>query len=321
MLRLQAPTVGILDVLCSRLIVNTPEEEREDPIRLCSQVELAYWFYLGCCCLDTPLYYQPSMREFAQMMFQHTLSLQEHLPNVDAILDKWTEYKRAVPTFGAVLIDESLEKVLLVHSYLAKLTWSFPIGNVKEEQELHICAAREVLKQTGFDITPFVSKDDFIEGKIHGQVTRLYMIAGVPLDTQFSPRTCKEIRCIHWFDIADLPANKFEESPLSSLGLTANALFMVMPFVKKIRKWIFNSPLRLSRLLSGDDPPSIADIREAMQMNARYYASLHRDEAAEILRLMECSEPMPQRNSAKRSSKNRDHVVPSVSRGVDPDFL
>lgn len=40
----------ILDDLSSRFIINTPEFERTDFVRLCFQIELAHWFYLDFYC-------------------------------------------------------------------------------------------------------------------------------------------------------------------------------------------------------------------------------------------------------------------------------
>ena len=37
---------AILDDLGSRFIINIPEEERKDLIRICFQIELAHWFYV-----------------------------------------------------------------------------------------------------------------------------------------------------------------------------------------------------------------------------------------------------------------------------------
>jgi len=42
----------ILDDLCSRFIVNVPEEERKDLVRLCFQIELAHWFYIDFYCSE-----------------------------------------------------------------------------------------------------------------------------------------------------------------------------------------------------------------------------------------------------------------------------
>lgn len=40
----------ILDDLACRFIINIPGEERSDPIRLCFQIEQAYWFYIDFIC-------------------------------------------------------------------------------------------------------------------------------------------------------------------------------------------------------------------------------------------------------------------------------
>ncbi|KAK8773068.1 hypothetical protein V5799_012405 [Amblyomma americanum] len=116
------------------------------------------------------------MKEFTQMIFQHVPSLREHLPKLDVIIESWKEYKMAVPTYGAILLDETLEHVLLVQSYWVRATWGFPKGKVNEGEEPHICAAREVLEETGYDITALLNKSEYIERQIHDQVTRLYII-------------------------------------------------------------------------------------------------------------------------------------------------
>lgn len=51
----------------------------------------------------------------------------------------------------------------------------------------------QVLEETGFDIGPLLKKSDYIELTMREQRIRLYIIQGVPEDTQFTPRTRKEI--------------------------------------------------------------------------------------------------------------------------------
>lgn len=36
----------IMNDLASRFLVNLPDVEKNDPVRLCFQLELAHWFYL-----------------------------------------------------------------------------------------------------------------------------------------------------------------------------------------------------------------------------------------------------------------------------------
>ncbi|KAF3848622.1 hypothetical protein F7725_015119 [Dissostichus mawsoni] len=94
-----------------------------------------------------------------------------HIPSeerdnaIRKILEQWKEYKMGVPTFGAIILDESLENALLVQGYLAKSGWGFPKGKVNEDEAPHDCAVRE---------------------KITDQVVRLYIIPGVSQDTNLN---------------------------------------------------------------------------------------------------------------------------------------
>lgn len=50
----------------------------------------------------------------------------------------------SVPTYGAILISEDFNNVLLVQSYWARSSWGFPKGKVNEDEEPLHCAIREV---------------------------------------------------------------------------------------------------------------------------------------------------------------------------------
>ncbi|XP_048382093.1 m7GpppN-mRNA hydrolase isoform X2 [Stegostoma tigrinum] len=158
--------------------------------------------------------------------------------DVEKILDEWKEYKMGVPTYGAIILDETLENVLLVQGYLAKSGWGFPKGKVNKEEAPHDCAVREVLEETGFDIRDRICKDDFIEQRINDQLARLYIIPGVPKDTKFNPKTRREIRNIEWFSIEKLPSHRNDMTPKSKLGLAPNKFFMAIPFIRPLRDWI-----------------------------------------------------------------------------------
>lgn len=136
----------ILDDLSSRFIVNVPEEERREPIRLCFQVELAYWFYLDFFCTEDPNLKTCGMKEFTAQIFEHIPFLTPLLKNLDKVIDDWRMYKSSVPTYGAIVLNEDLTKVLLVQSYFAKASWGFPKGKVNELETPSNCAVREVSK-------------------------------------------------------------------------------------------------------------------------------------------------------------------------------
>lgn len=67
---------------------------------------------------------------------------------------------------------------------------------------------------------------------------RLYIVHGVSRNTVFLPQTKKEIRSIRWFHLRDLPSFKKDPTPTERLGINSNAFFMIMPFVKPLRKML-----------------------------------------------------------------------------------
>lgn len=91
---------------------------------------------------------------------------------------------------------------------------------------------REVLEETGFDISSIISPKEFLETTVNDQLTRLYLIPGVPRNTKFIPRTRNEIRALQWFPIADLPNNKKDAMTKVRLGVSSGSFFMVFPFVR-----------------------------------------------------------------------------------------
>ncbi len=58
-------------------MVNVPEEERKDLVRLCFQIELAHWFYIDhYCTQEGSTLKQCSFKEFAANIFKVNSSIQ-----------------------------------------------------------------------------------------------------------------------------------------------------------------------------------------------------------------------------------------------------
>lgn len=275
----------VLSDLCSRFIINVPEEERTDLIRIFFQIEIAHWFYLDFYCdssfstistsscnqltkspnfamncispyntgsssndesndnivkqQQSQLMKPCSIRTFAQNIFRHCSFLMEHSNQVDDILSKWKVFKHAVPTNGAIILDESMRNVLLVQGFWAKASWGFPKGKVVEEESEKHCAVREVLEETGYDISDKLKEDQYLEIQINDQTIRLYIISGVSKSENFEPRTRREIKDVKWFAIDELPVHRKDSRTKQTLGYSPNAFFMVIPFLKALKQWIF----------------------------------------------------------------------------------
>ncbi|XP_011872031.1 PREDICTED: m7GpppN-mRNA hydrolase isoform X1 [Vollenhovia emeryi] len=267
----------ILNDLSSRFIINVPEEERKDLVRICFQIELAHWFYLDFYCTEeNPKLRSCGMKEFATHIFQHIPFLRPNLQNIDNVLEQWREYKQNVPTFGAIVLNEDMTKVLLVQSYWAKNSWGFPKGKVNEDEEPFHCAIREVLEETGFDISSLIDKNEYIESPINDQTVRLYIISGVQMDTKFQPKTRKEIKNVEWFSVADLPNSKKDMTPKMKIGVGPNAFFMVVPFVKRMKRWIQEKQQREKNAIAAvrrQRHKSLGDV-ETVSKNKRQQQSL-----------------------------------------------
>ncbi len=230
----------ILDELAARFILPMREEERRDLVRVCFMIEQAHWFYIDFYVTNHPelKLAQGTIKEFAQHIFNHIPFLKKHANRVEGVIDEWKEYKLAVPTYGAILLNTYLDKVLLVQGFWAKASWGFPKGKVNEDEAPHLCAAREVHEETGFDISEYLEEDEWIEQVINDQTVRLYLIPGVPETTQFKTNTRCEIKDIRWFDINSLPGSRTDQTSKQKLGLAPNSFYMVIPFLRDIKHWV-----------------------------------------------------------------------------------
>lgn len=199
----------ILDDLTSRFIINVPEEETSTIERICFQVEQAHWFYEDYIREQNPGLASFSLKNFAALLFHHCPVLERWSGNEsEEAFKRFIKYKVRVPVCGGILLNETLDKVLLVKGWSKRSTWSFPRGKInKGEPELD-CAVRELLEETGFDATDKMSTspNDYVELTLKEQKIRLYIVPGVPENYLFMPKTRKEISAIAWFPLSSLPA-------------------------------------------------------------------------------------------------------------------
>ncbi|CAI2167837.1 9478_t:CDS:2 [Funneliformis geosporum] len=210
----------ILDDLSSRFIINVPEEELASVERICFQIEQAHWFYEDFHC---PLLHQWS---------------HEH----EKAFADFMQYKIRVPVCGAIMLNETMEKCVLVKGWSSRSGWGFPKGKINKDEPDSICAAREVLEETGYDISPLIKEQDYVELTIREQRIRLYIVVGVPEETEFCPKTRKEIK---WHKVADLPTwikSRDRDTPYHCGGgcvkYGSSRFYMVVPFVSKLRNWL-----------------------------------------------------------------------------------
>jgi mRNA-decapping enzyme subunit 2 len=184
------------------------------------------------------------LRQFCLQLFQHCPLLsgftsEQHL----AAYEEFLAYKVRVPVRGAILLDESMERVLLVKGWKKGASWSFPRGKINKDEKDLDCTIREVWEETGFDISaaglvPENERDvKYIDITMREQHMRMFVFRDVPLDTYFEPKTRKEISKIQWYNLRDLPGFVRRNRNEGDNGNT-NKFYMVAPFMSHIKKWI-----------------------------------------------------------------------------------
>ena len=197
----------VMDDLALRFVVNAPSDQQETFERLLFQVEAAYWFYDDEYREIWPhVYPSLSLLQFSKKLFNMCELLAPYASETEKIYKEFTAYKYSIPTCGAIIVNRKRTKVVLVRGFKSK-TWGFPKGKIDADEEMLSCAVREVYEEVGFDITPHIDSDRFIEKQPHGfPLCRLYVALDVPEDTKFQTQTKKEIGGIAWHEINKIAA-------------------------------------------------------------------------------------------------------------------
>ncbi|CAM1502829.1 Fc.00g076050.m01.CDS01 [Cosmosporella sp. VM-42] len=235
-----------LDDLCVRFIINLPQEDLSSVARICFQVEEAQWFYEDFIRPLDPTLPSMSLRTFCLRIFQHCPLLASFsVENHTKAFEEFLEYKTRVPVRGAILLNEAMDSTVLVKGWKKGANWSFPRGKINKDEDDLDCAVREVYEETGLDLqaaglVPTEHKPKYIEISMREQHMRLYVFRDVPMDTNFEPRTRKEISKIQWYKLSELPAfrRKGAQNQEPAGVPNANKFYMVAPFLVPLKKWV-----------------------------------------------------------------------------------
>ncbi|GJJ68193.1 mRNA-decapping enzyme subunit 2 [Entomortierella parvispora] len=241
---------NVLDDLSSRFIINVPDEELASVERIFFQIEQAHWFYEDFIREQNSSLPSFSLKNFSAKFFHHCPLLHEWSDEHETAFVNFMEYKIRVPVCGAIILNETMDKCILVKGWAARSGWGFPKGKINKDEPDTDCAVREVWEETGFDISSRIRDEDYVEQTMKDQRIRLYIIKSVPEDTVFEPQTRKEISKIEWHLLTDLPAykpktaergsysGKESGSERPSNAKNPSRYYMVTPFLQKLKNWI-----------------------------------------------------------------------------------
>ncbi|KAK9462374.1 Dcp2, box A domain-containing protein [Lipomyces oligophaga] len=230
----------VLDDLCVRFIINCPPDELASVERVCFQAEEAHWFYEDFIRAINPELPSLSQKIFTARLFAHCPLLQKWSDVHEQAFADFMQYKFRVPVRGAIILDKSMDHCLLVRGWKSSAGWGFPKGKINQNEADEACAVREVIEETGYDVSPLLKKDQYVEATIREQQARLYIIVGVPMDTVFHPQTRKEIGKVDWFELKSLPSyHATKDGAANEDGsLNSKKFYMVAPFLKQLMKWV-----------------------------------------------------------------------------------
>ena len=166
------------------------------------------------------------------------------------------------------MLNDDMDQVVLVKGWKKSANWSFPRGKIDQNELDLTCAVREVYEETGYDLREagLVRKEEdtkSINVQIRGQDLMMYVFRGVPMDTDFMPRTRKEISKVQWHKLSELPTVKSKkqqhEGHGDGLAGNANKYYMVAPFLGPLKKWI-SQQRRNAKSLSASNAKIVAPV-------------------------------------------------------------
>lgn len=202
--------------------------------RLLFQIELAHWYYEDFVKVKYEKIGANSygLKAFAKELCEGTPNISLDTNDIDDVMRQFWKYKRRIPVYGCILLNEDMTKFLLVRNYAGN-SWGFPKGKLNENESTLTCAVRETYEETGYDATDVCNVNEYLSvgDPSNGRIMKLYIGVGVPEDTYFKPIARNEISKIEFFHIDELPKKHFN----------------VLAFLPKLKKWITLKRIKLSQ--------------------------------------------------------------------------
>ncbi|KAF7985372.1 hypothetical protein HWV62_6611 [Athelia sp. TMB] len=190
-----------------------------------------HWFYEDFIREENPKFPSLPLKKFSAMLFHACPLLHQWSHDHEQAFNTFMQYKTRVPVCGAIMLNDTWEKCVLVKGWKSSSGWGFPKGKINESEPSHICAIREVLEETGYDLAGQLDPQDVIEMSIKEQKISLYIVAGIPEDYAFETKTRKEISKIEWFRLTDLPTWKRNKA-------APGKFYLISPFIGALKAYI-----------------------------------------------------------------------------------
>jgi len=231
------PKLGAaLQACCLRFVVSLPDTILCQAPRLCFELQEAFWFYLD-------YFVENAKRELPKLNQSNFLNLMlessELLCSIyntpkarQTCIQEWRSYCTRVPLRGAVLLNASLDKCLMVKPWKGD-KWTFPRGKINQDESEDDCAVREVWEETGVDIKGRIVASQYVKADIYGTgtIVKLFLVPGFSEQTHYTPHTRKEISEIGWVPLKILPGWPGGDD-------SRQKFVDVRPFMTDLHQWV-----------------------------------------------------------------------------------
>ncbi|KAH9937712.1 uncharacterized protein B0H18DRAFT_971937 [Fomitopsis serialis] len=321
----------VLEELSSRFVLNLPDEELASVERVCFQMEQAHWYYEDFIREQNPAKFPSySLKTFCEILFRTCPPLHHLANDHDRVFDKFMQYKTRVPVCGAIMLNETWDKCVLVKGWKSSAGWGFRKARSIKKNHDPLRRPRG-LEETGYDLEGQIDPENVFELSIKEQSISLYIVPGVPEDFPLKRgHARKSVYKIQWFRLSDLPTWRRNKS-------VPGKFYLISPFIGPLKAFIHdrkprnlprrNSQIQTSHASLTAHAPSEDDIA-----NLGSYAAVNGDHAQESSSQSSSADngepqtPSPQYSAPHVNYQPPSHLEPHDEMaeinldGVDPHF-
>ena len=223
-----------LECLAKTFLYPLTTDIKNDPVQVCCAIEQAYWFSIKEGGIGDGM----DFISFTLEIFHHVNFLQKYKSNVDEIVSDFEAFKSSVPTYGTVILNVTLSRVLLVKNIFNN--WSFPMGKIMKGESQVDCAIRETFEETSLDMRDRIDMLDYLECNYDGKRSKVFVIR----HTESGFKSIKS-RCLYeiidacWFKISALPWFIGDDVYAGErMGFGSKRFRRIIPFMKQLAHWI-----------------------------------------------------------------------------------
>jgi len=241
----------IVEDLDERFILGLDHDVLTDSKMIFFKIQKAFWYYKDKherLFKDRKIPAMP-LDMFGQLLIEESQLLSKIYPHDQraARYRDWQDYLKRVPRLGAICLNPSGDKVLMIQPFgRNRKCLQFPRGKLHAGEDHAKAAAREVWEECGIRIENLMDESIFFESYIDQTLHKLYLVFPVMEELVPSIQCNKEIEQVLWFPVNNLPgwSNKSDSSDDRNF-------FGVAPFVPHIKAFIkrtFGSPSKKNQL-------------------------------------------------------------------------